>query len=101
EAETPARHPVALRHRKELDPDLAGAGLGEKAARRPAVEDEVAVREVVDDRRAGLVRERDGFGERPVGDARCGRVARIVEEDRGDVVARREVEAWLVTTLGI
>jgi len=47
EAETPARHPVGLRHREELEADLARAVDRQEAGRLPVVEDEVAVREVV------------------------------------------------------
>src|SRR6266511_17640 len=46
-AETPPGHPVALRHAEQLDADAARTLDGEKALRPPSVEDEVAVREVV------------------------------------------------------
>ena len=63
ESEPPARHAVALREREELHPDLARARLGEKALRPAAVEDEVAVREVVEDGSVRPVGEGDRLGE--------------------------------------
>ena len=67
EAEPPARHPVALREREELDADLPRAGLRQEARRRAAVEDEIAVREVVQDRGAGPLREADRLREHALG----------------------------------
>ena len=92
EPEPPAGHPVGLRHREHLDADLLRARLGEKRLRRAPVEDEVAVGEVVDDRRAGVVRvgdrEREGPGRRA---DRAG-VGGVVQEDGGDVLAGRLAE---------
>ena len=67
ESEPPARHAVALREREELDAHLACAGLGEKALRPAAVEDEIAVREVVEDGSVRPVGEGDRLGEDAVG----------------------------------
>ena len=68
------------------------ARLGEEALRDAPVEDDVPVGEVVDDEGAGLVRVLDRGRERPVGHADRARVGGKVEEERGDVVARRSVE---------
>ena len=89
EAEPPAGHAVALREREHLDADLARAVLGEEALGSAAVEDQVAVREVVDDRRARLARELDGLGEHAGRSRDGGRVRRVVEVDGGDPLARR------------
>src|SRR3989442_9375795 len=49
EPEAPAGHPVGLRHAEQLDADLARSVDREEALRPSSVEDEVAVREVVQD----------------------------------------------------
>ena len=79
EAEPPPGHPVRLGHREHLDADLLRAVVGEEALRRAAVEDEVAVGEVVDDRRAV-----------PLGPGDRGREDAGRRSDRAGV--RREVE---------
>ena len=89
EPEPPAGHPVRLRHREHLDADLLRARLGEEALRPVPVEDDVAVGEVVDDRGAGLLRVRDRRREGALGHADRARVRGVVQEDAGDVVARR------------
>ena len=89
EAEPPAGHAVALREREHLDADLARAVDGEEALGAAPVEDEVAVGEVVDDRRSGLVRELDRLGEHTGWGRDGGGVRGVVEVDGGDVVPRR------------
>ena len=63
EADPPTRHSEALRHREQLDADVARAALGEEALGLASVEDEVAVREVVDHGGARVAGERHGLGE--------------------------------------
>ena len=67
EADAPAGHAVRLRHRPHLDADVLRAGRREEALRSPAVEDDVDVRSVVDDRAAGPVRPGDRVLEDAVG----------------------------------
>ena len=83
EAEPPAGHAEALREGEELDADLARARLREEAPRAAAVEDEVAVGEVVQDGGSRLLRERDRLGEDAVGRGGRDRVRRVVEVDEG------------------
>ena len=59
EADAPARHVVALRHREELDRDVARARHLHDRRRLPAVERDVGVGEVVHDVDVVLARERD------------------------------------------
>ena len=100
EADAPAGHAVALRHRPQLDPGLLRSRHRQKALGAATVEDEIAVGGVVDDRRAGAVRVGHGRFE----DARRGadgaRVRGEVEEERGrgrrlgevGLPARRRIE---------
>jgi hypothetical protein len=101
EADAPARHPVALRHREHLDAELLRAARREEAPRRAAVEDEVAVGEVVHDRGVGLAREREGVLERAGRRRDRTRVRRVVEVERGDVLARRAREVWAPAVLAV
>ena len=89
EAEPPARHPVRLRHGEQLEPDLARAVLREEAGRPAAVEDEVAVGEVVQQPRARVLRPLDRFGEDARRRGGRGRVGRVVEIERGRLRRRR------------
>src|SRR5207253_4199174 len=75
-------HPVALRHAEELNADLAGALDDEEALRPPALEDEVAVGEVVENDRSGALRPLHGLSEDAGRRSLGGRVSRIVEVQR-------------------
>jgi hypothetical protein len=85
EAQPPARHPVGLRHREHLDAHLLRTRLGKEARRAAAVEDQVAVREVVDDDGSRLLGETNGVTE----DARRrrdrARIRRVVQVHRGAI----------------
>src|SRR5262249_41422356 len=82
-------------HREHLDTDVFRARGGEEAPRLAAVEDEVAVGEVVHDRRAGLARVSDRVLERAVASGDGARVRRVVQVDGRDLVARGEREGGL------
>ena len=89
EPEPPARHPVRLRHRVELDADLLRARHGEEAVRLAAVEDEVRVRQVVDDHRPGLLGPVDGLVEDTGRRADRAGVRRVVEVQRRRLARKR------------
>ena len=76
EAEPPPRHAVASSTSEQLDADVARAVHREKALRAPAVEDEIAVGEVVQHPRARAVGPRDRLFEHAVGDGMPRRVRR-------------------------
>jgi hypothetical protein len=101
EAEPPAGHPVRLRHREHLDADLLRAGRGEEALRLAAVEDEVAIGEVVHDRGIGLLRVRDRGLERPIACDDGARVRGVVQVDGCDLVSRRAREVGLPVRTGV
>ena len=113
EAEPPARHPVRLRHREELDPDLLRAGRGEEALRRAPVEDEVAVGEVVDDVGAVVARppgedafrRDDGAGVRGVVQvertSRCARELRPGRRERPSVASASATRGEVVRVAGV
>ena len=89
ESEPPTRHAVRLRHREELDPRFAGALGREEARGSAAVEDEVAVGEVVEHPRARALRPVDRFRIDALGHTRGHRVGRVVQVERRGVVRRR------------
>ena len=101
EAQPPSRHAVALGHAVELDADPTGARLGEEARGSPAVEDQVAVREVMDDGRSGARGVLDGVTERLGRRAHRTGVGRIVEIDGGDAVPRGAVEVGCPSVSGV
>ena len=70
EADPPARHAVALRHREDLDADLLGPGNLQQRRRPVSVERDVGVGEVVHEHRAVPVGHLDQVREEVLADAR-------------------------------
>ncbi len=81
EADAPARHVVALRHREELDRDVARAFDLHDRRRLPAVERDVRIREIVHDVDAVLAGERDDLLEERQLDALRRRIRREVDDE--------------------